>query len=454
MSDTSSYQPLHTITNNNHFAPSHLLALHDGQRRPHHRRLRRRNARRRSQRLLTQILNHRHGGLHFLLFLLIQVRKHTPHALLTARSLTRSSFVDARPANKFKPNTRFLRNIIKGTDRHNKALLAKEQTEAQARLKDLSDAEEAKRRKYRPSAGEIRGRQLGKITALLSGGGAAPAKRKRPAPADDDKDNRLPEMKRARPASEDKRRGDDTTDATNCARDSKSKRRRSVERYSVRKKDQKDDDSIETTSKRYNISPDHNEQVEEDRKRRRRERDRSRSPRNTPKKPHRHRSPPSETGRHKSARQASDRSSHRRHADEKPAKSRGHDGDKDDADSDPLEDVIGPKPPPKVIPRGRGALRGASAMDSRFTRDYDPKSDVQPDDDARDDWDESLEALRDRAKFRQQGGDRLREAGFTEEQIKKWEKGGEKSVDNVQWTKKGEGREWDRGKEVDVDDDE
>jgi len=116
--------------------------------------------------------------------------------------------------------------------------------------------------------------------------------------------------------------------------------------------------------------------------------------------------------------------------------------------------LIGPKPPPNVVPRGRGALRGASAMDSRFTPDYDPKSDVQPDGDTRDDWDESLEALRDRAKFRQQGGDRLREAGFTEEQIKKWEKGGEKSVDDVRWTKKGEGREWDRGKEADMDDDE
>lgn len=93
-------------------------------------------------------------------------------------------------------------------------------------------------------------------------------------------------------------------------------------------------------------------------------------------------------------------------------------------------------------------------MDSRFTPDYDPKTDVQPDDTVRDDWDESLEALRDRAKWKQQGADRLRQAGFTEDQIKRWEKGGEKTIDDVQWTKKGEGREWDRGKKVESEDEE
>lgn len=118
----------------------------------------------------------------------------------------------------------------------------------------------------------------------------------------------------------------------------------------------------------------------------------------------------------------------------------------DDADSDPLEELIGPAPPPKM-PRGRGALRGVSGMDSRFSSDYDPKSDVQmEDEDGRDDWDDALEALRDRARYRQQGADRLREAGFNEDQIKKWEKGDEKSIDDVQWTKAGEKREWDRGK--------
>ncbi len=90
-------------------------------------------------------------------------------------------------------------------------------------------------------------------------------------------------------------------------------------------------------------------------------------------------------------------------------------------------------------------------MDSRFSAAYDPKSDIQPDSDIDgDDRADSLEALRDREKWRQQGAERLRAAGFTEEQVKGWEKnsGREKSVEDVRWAKKGEGREWDRGKVV------
>lgn len=88
-------------------------------------------------------------------------------------------------------------------------------------------------------------------------------------------------------------------------------------------------------------------------------------------------------------------------------------------------------------------------MDSRFASNYDPKSDVHlKNDEERDDWDDSLEALRDRAKWKQQGADRLREAGFTEDQVKKWGRGDEKTVDDVEWTKAGEKREWDRGKDV------
>jgi hypothetical protein len=68
-----------------------------------------------------------------------------------------------------------------------------------------------------------------------------------------------------------------------------------------------------------------------------------------------------------------------------------------------------------------------------------------------DDWDQALEALRDRQRWKQQGADRLRAAGFTDEEVKKWEKGSEKTEEDVRWAKKGEGREWDRGKVVDED---
>jgi hypothetical protein len=92
-------------------------------------------------------------------------------------------------------------------------------------------------------------------------------------------------------------------------------------------------------------------------------------------------------------------------------------------------------------------------MDSRFSDNYDPKTDIQLGSDAEDDdWDQALEALRDRQKWRQQGADRLRAAGFTEEQIESWEKsdgkGGEKNIEDVRWAQPGEGREWDRGKVI------
>lgn len=60
----------------------------------------------------------------------------------------------------------------------------------------------------------------------------------------------------------------------------------------------------------------------------------------------------------------------------------------------------------------------------------------------------ALEALRDRQKWKQEGADRLRAAGFTAEEVKKWERGGERSEEDVRWRKHGEGREWDRGKVV------
>ena len=88
-------------------------------------------------------------------------------------------------------------------------------------------------------------------------------------------------------------------------------------------------------------------------------------------------------------------------------------------------------------------------MDSHFSSTYDPSVDVHPNSGSEDDWDQALEALRDRQRWKQQGAERLRSAGFTEDEVQKWEKGGEKRDSDVRWAKKGEGREWDRGKVVD-----
>ncbi|TKA55304.1 hypothetical protein B0A55_12298 [Friedmanniomyces simplex] len=95
-----------------------------------------------------------------------------------------------------------------------------------------------------------------------------------------------------------------------------------------------------------------------------------------------------------------------------------------------------------------------STIDSRFASRYDPAADVVLDEaeEDRDDWDMALEALRDRAKWKTNQAERLKAAGFTDEEVGRWEKGGErgeKDVEDVKWRKKGEGREWDRGKVVD-----
>ena len=42
----------------------------------------------------------------------------------------------------------------------------------------------------------------------------------------------------------------------------------------------------------------------------------------------------------------------------------------------------------------------------------------------------------------------MRNAGFTEQEVSKWEKGGKKGEEDVVWKGRGEGREWDRGKVV------
>ncbi|KAL2198767.1 hypothetical protein P885DRAFT_33004 [Corynascus similis CBS 632.67] len=334
-----------------------------------------------------------------------------------------------RPSNKAKPNTRFLGRIIKETTSHNAALLARETAEAQARLDDLTEAEEKKRRKLNPSASDIRRRQLGDISSILAG---------RRRHTGGDRHN----------ASKKKEDEGDKGDSRDRSRDRD--RRRS--RHSTRQVDK--DEGHRSRRK-------HDDRTTDSRRHRR---DRSCSPQQRARR-QRDRSPLSSSAeddrpcqssshRRKSARnhdlissEASRRRDHGRLREEEedryssPSKaSRVAGGD----ESDPLEELIGPAPPPKdpVRTRGRGAIRGAAAMDSRFSEDYDPTSDIQPNQNEVGDWDEAVETYRDRQKWKQQGAERLRAAGFTEEQIKKWEKGGEKDIDDVRWSKAGEKREW------------
>ncbi|KAL2065631.1 hypothetical protein VTL71DRAFT_3301 [Oculimacula yallundae] len=338
------------------------------------------------------------------------------------------------PASKPKPNTRFLRNIIKDTDSHNAALLAKEAAESRARLEKLARSSP---QRIERQGGDIRKRQLGDIAAILGG---RPSKRKRVE-------------KGGRGEREGRR-------VNTSSEDEKEERPRGKE-----SREHKDKDREEETWSRGHRSHRRHRSVSEERGkdregRRERERSRSRSPREHRNKDkesrHRHRSPRRKRSRSRSpsrTREKSHRSyRHRRSPsnERKLSKPEPKKPEKPDYDSDPLDDIIGPRPPPipEVHRKGRGTISQASGIDSRFSANYDPMADVHLDFDEENDWDQALEALKDRVKWKQQGADRLRAAGFTEEEVGKWEKGGEKREEDVKWSKRGEGREWDRGKVV------
>jgi hypothetical protein len=122
-------------------------------------------------------------------------------------------------------------------------------------------------------------------------------------------------------------------------------------------------------------------------------------------------------------------------------------------DSDPLEDFIGPAPPPRspVQARGRGKLSALSGIDRRFSDTYDPKLDIELDPDG-DPWDEAVEAFRDHQKLRQSQNERMRAAGFSDTDLARFNPR-EKTVDDVRWKKAGETKEWDAGKVTAVDGD-
>ena len=306
-----------------------------------------------------------------------------------------------RSENAPRPNTRFLKNVIRDVDAHNTALRVKEEEDAAKRLRDLKREETGGKRK-REDGGDARGEgkrrregeKEGRWARALGGLGE-------PSGTGGSKHRKVADQ--------------ETKDAE--PRTSKHSRRR-----------EKDEDGNRSS--------------------------RSEPPKDHQRREHSNRDKGRQYKHHRSSRSRSPPKERSRHARDKVS------NDDDDNLSDPLDDVIGPKPPPKIRPRGRGASNNTPSMDNKFDPKYNPRTDVDisPDDGERDDWDMALEALRDRAKWRVQGGDRLRRAGFSEAEVKKWEgeggllgyeeDKGEKGVDDVRWSKKGEAREWDQGKTV------
>ncbi|KAL8635202.1 MAG: hypothetical protein Q9228_007287, partial [Teloschistes exilis] len=79
-------------------------------------------------------------------------------------------------------------------------------------------------------------------------------------------------------------------------------------------------------------------------------------------------------------------------------------------------------PPPSPLPRTQTQTRTrlppsiTSNIDTHFDSTYDPSTDITPTLPADlDDWDNALEALRDRARWKASGAERLRAAGFSDE---------------------------------------
>ncbi|KZF20471.1 hypothetical protein L228DRAFT_285173 [Xylona heveae TC161] len=347
------------------------------------------------------------------------------------------AFLPQRPSsNAPKPNTRFLRNIIRDTDNHNAALLAKEAQEARARLRALREGEPRSKHEHRSSASDY-----------------AENKRKRMEVAESESNIRRSSEKsssarirhqRSR-RDEVKRDGHDDSDREHSRHPHRHNSREHRRRHRSRSREGHSSQRSARDSHRHlrrhhrssrSRSP-HGERVSQHR--------RSHRPRSVSYSPERHNdSAPSRSKR----------------ANFSPKIGMGTSKSKRSpsltSDSDPLEAIIGPQPPtaePKVRVRGRGALSSSSGIDNRFASGYDPSTDVQPNVEDEDDWDQALEALRDRQRWKQSGADRLRAAGFTEEEVDNWKKGGERSEADVRWARRGEGREWDRGKVVDAEGD-
>ncbi|KAL9033101.1 MAG: hypothetical protein Q9214_007669, partial [Letrouitia sp. 1 TL-2023] len=334
------------------------------------------------------------------------------------------AFLPKRPTtNAPRPNKRFLLNILRDTDNHNAALRAKEIAEARSRLRDI-DREDARKKRHES-------RDEGRDS-----GGRHERKRRRIDYSRYDDHERHSRHHRSRSHREDvegtegarrhqrRHRGtysDDTVHENSDRprhrhrwRRSKSRSTEPEQRRPKRKRSRHRPLSASQPSKLKSSSESglhHRPQ------RRQRPRSLSVDRRDTASNRHtkdEHRKPPSSTARGRSHTPSSLHSSSPPSRPQSPAQASDS--------SDPLEPLIGPAPPsapPKVAPRGRGAFTATAKafdIDTHFAANYDPALDVLPNSDTESDWDQALEALKDRQRWRQSGAERLRAAGFTEEE--------------------------------------
>ena len=336
-----------------------------------------------------------------------------------------------RDKNAPKPNTRFLRNLVRDADSHNAALLAKEKAETRARLRGLDsgakrsredagsrDDDDAKRQRR---GGEREGRWKGVLSGL-----GKPSLRERNGESRSER----PHKSRDQTSRGSAERIDADEHTHKESRSHRRRRSRSPDSRSRSPRHRKRSDRDRTSSHRSRSRG---------LKDRRRDRSRNRLSRS-----------PDDHHTRKSTTRSRPSASHKDRAPRSPSPNKSTHSDSDD----PLSSFLGPAPPPKIRPRGRGAASSnRSTMDLRFNDpSYNPRADVALSDSGDeggkdDDWSNSLEALRDRAAWREKGAQRLRDAGFKEQDVAKWESGDrDKDERDLKWRGKGEGREWDAGK--------
>ncbi|KAJ4533339.1 hypothetical protein HRR80_005207 [Exophiala dermatitidis] len=411
-----------------------------------------------------------------------------------------------RPPNAGpKPNTRFLKTLVREVDSHNAALKKKEELEARMRLRRLQEGPgrdtdksnstgggdddshsrrrhqhhhrrkssgERYRRRTSPDGAEDHDRRRRHRHSRHEDDKRERNRRRSRSPADRDRDHDLDDEREhghghshARRRTR-RRHGDDESpdDGSRQRRRRRTSPSRSVSRERADTHHKKGPAQLESTEKDHQNherhlrpNPSHSENTHQE-----------------------------GCSREKKTITDTDTPQHqRRHRHRRRSTSSNSSSSSTSTSSDPLSSLIGPLPRSKddtsnsITRRGRGFTRHqrhppTSNIDAHFSTGYDPTQDVDvggpyespPDDpnqeNGADDWDNALEALRDRRAWQAKQADRMREAGFDDDEIERWKASastrtgtGDADLDldirHVKWRKKGEGREWDAGKVQDQD---
>ena len=292
-------------------------------------------------------------------------------------------------APKAKPNTRFLKNLVKNTDSHNDRLKRKEEAERREKLRKLDEQDEERRK----------------------------AETNDRCAREDDEDDRVRKRRKRDPdgGEEDIRRNG--SDKHSRGRDKKRHRRRYERRNSSSEFSEPDVRPTSTSPSRPKSERKH---------RRSRKQDATDSDDKDQRKPNSHRK-------------------HKRRRSRSPVKLRlspqAKDSPtpppKDNNQSSPSASTKPVTPPPT---NSKGRLSKTSPTTAALV------------DEDEDDWHNALSALRDRENYARIQASRLLAAGLPSPDVKKWASSGingsasEGRVEDVKWKGPGEEREWDRGK--------